>query len=118
MKYYVRTTGERDLSAYNFLNYTALYDYEHQPVKSFIKQMKLISEDDALFMEDDIVFCKDFQHQINEAIKRYPNQIINFFYQPLTYLQSGKFREKNFYIINVFTIQKGYPLELRKKCKS
>lgn len=96
MKYYVRTTGERDLSAYNFLNYTALYDYEHQPVKSFIKQMKLISEDDALFMEDDIIFCEDFQHQINEAIKRYPNQIINFFYQPLTYLLSGKVPGKKF----------------------
>ena len=42
MKYYVRTTGERDLSAYSFLNYIPLYDYEHKPVKSFIEQMNVL----------------------------------------------------------------------------
>jgi len=96
MKYYVRTTGERDLSAYSFLDYIPLYDYEHKPVKSFIQQMKIISEDDALFMEDDIIFCKDFENKVKQVINKYPNKIINFFYQPLAYLISGRVPGKRF----------------------
>lgn len=96
MKYYVRTTGERDLSAYSFLDYTPLYDYEHKPVPSFIKQMRIISEDDALFMEDDIVFCKDFKNKVQEVINKYPGKIINFFFQPLAYLLPGEVEGRRF----------------------
>lgn len=96
MKYYVRTTGERDLSAYLFLDYTPLYDYEHKPVPSFVKQMHIISDDDALFMEDDIIFCKDFKEKVQEAINKYPNEVINFFWQPLAYFIKGKVRGEKF----------------------
>ena len=96
MKYYVRTTGERDLSNYSFLDYTPLYDYEHKPVKSFIEQMKIISDNDSLFMEDDIAFCKDFEKRVKEAIERFPNRVINFFYLPLAYLFTGEVKGERF----------------------
>ncbi len=96
MKYYVRTTGERDLSQYSFLDYTPLYDFKHESVKSFIEQMRLISNDDALFMEDDIIFCDNFINKVNEVIAQYPNQIINFFFQPLAYLQTSEVKGKKF----------------------
>ena len=96
MKYYVRTTGERDLSAYKELDYTPLYDYEHKPVKSFIEQMRIISKTNSLFMEDDIILCKDFEKKVAEVIKQYPNKIINFFFQPLAYLFSGEVEGKKF----------------------
>ncbi len=96
MKYYVRTTGERNLSNYEFLDYTPLYDYEHKPVESFIEQMKIISKTNSLFMEDDIAFCKDFEKRVEEAVKRFPNMVINFFYQPLAYLFTGKVEGKRF----------------------
>lgn len=96
MKYYVRTTGERDLAPFSSLEYTALYDYEHKPVESFIKQMRIISKTNSLFMEDDIQLCKDFQNKIKMVIEKYPNEIINFFYQPLAYRIPGKVKGKMF----------------------
>ena len=96
MKYYVRTTGERDLSAYSSLDYTPLYDYEHKPVESFIEQMKIISKSNAVFMEDDIILCKDFEAKLEEAVKKYPGQVINFFFQPLAYLFTGEVEGKRF----------------------
>lgn len=99
MKYYVRTTGERDLSQYDFLNPIYLIDKEHKPVRSFIDQMKLISNDNCLFMEDDIIFCEDFINEVQKAIKQFPNMIINFFYRPMAYIQAGEVKGKN-YIYN------------------
>ena len=96
MKYYVRTTGERDLSAYENLDYTPLFDYEHKPVESFIKQMRIISKTNSLFMEDDIILCENFEEKVQEVVKRYPNQVINFFYQPLAYLFTGKVKGEKF----------------------
>lgn len=96
MKYYIRTTGERDLSQYAFLNATPLFDYEHKPVKSFIEQMRNISDDDSLFMEDDIIFCKDFEKRLKEAITEYPNMVINFYYQPLTNFPKGEIKGNKF----------------------
>lgn len=85
MKYYVRTTGERDLSQYSVLEYTPLYDYEHRPVESYIEQLRLISDDDAVLLEDDVILCKDFQNKIEDVISNHKHQIINFYQCPTMY---------------------------------
>ena len=83
MKYYVRTTLERKLhSSYNQIEYTLLIDKEHKPVESFFDQLELISDDDAVLLEDDLVLCDNFKEIIEEMISKHPNDIINFFQDP------------------------------------
>ncbi len=89
MKYYVRTTLERKLDeSFNQIEYELLIDKEHKPVESFIQQLKIISNEDAVLLEDDIILCYNFKKRIEEVIKQYPNDIINFFYRPDDYFSS------------------------------
>ena len=83
--YFVRTTGEREFNYYP-LKTINLYDYEHKPVDSFIQQLLLISRFNAVLLEDDLVLCKNFQEEIEKAIKQYPNNIIQFFTLPASYV--------------------------------
>lgn len=96
MKFYVRTTKERKLDQYDFLNPIYLIDTEHKPVKSFIEQLKLINDDDCVFMEDDIIFCENFLNELTKAITAYPNSIINFFYRPMVYMRTSQISGVNF----------------------
>ena len=74
MKIYIRTTGERKLdeSIERELgsNYELLFDKEHQPVDSFINQLKIISKDDSLLLEDDVILCYNFLDEVNKAIEK------------------------------------------------
>lgn len=92
IKFFIRTTGERTLheSIKRELgdDYTLLIDKEHKPVDSFIKQLKQISEYDAILLEDDVILCKDFKKEIEKVIKEYPNTVINFFTKPLEYFST------------------------------
>lgn len=92
MKVYIRTTGERILhpSIQRELgnNYQLLIDREHKPIESFMSQLELISEDDALLLEDDIILCHNFLQEVNKAISQFPNLVINFFNQPFEYYTS------------------------------
>lgn len=80
IKFFVRTTSDR-LFEYN-LEYKKLIDTEHAPVKSFIDQLKYISQWDSVLLEDDLILCKDFKNKIEDAIDQYPDKIINFFTRP------------------------------------
>ena len=54
IKYFVRTTGERVLDkSYEQIEYTLLIDKEHKPIQSFIDQLNIISEYNAVLLEDD-----------------------------------------------------------------
>lgn len=80
MKYYVRTTGDRQ---FNYdINYEVLVDTERKPIKSFIDQLKQISSDDAVLLEDDLILCKNFKERIEKVITQYPNCVINFYESP------------------------------------
>lgn len=90
IKYYIRTTGERPLNeSYNQIEYELLIDKEHKPVESFIKQLEIISDCDAVLLEDDVFLCKDFKNRIESIIKKYPNKVINFFTKPWEYFKTG-----------------------------
>lgn len=86
IKYFVRTTEERTFN-YN-LNYELLVDKEKKPAESFINQLKYISQYDSVLLEDDLILCEGFKDKIEEVIKQYPNDIINFFYKPKTYFST------------------------------
>ena len=97
MKFYVRTTGERSLSNYNF-DYEVMVDKDHNPIQSFINQMKLISNDDAIMLEDDLEFSKDFLVEIEQVINKYPNKVINFFYLYLQFMPTQTIKGNKSYI--------------------
>jgi hypothetical protein len=80
IKYFVRTTNDR-IYEYD-LEHEKLIDTEHAPVKSFINQLKYISQWDSVLLEDDLILCKDFKKRIEEVINQYPDKIINFFTRP------------------------------------
>lgn len=80
VRYFVRTTDDR---AFEYdLEYEKLVDTERKPVKSFIEQLKYISQYDSVLLEDDLVLCKNFKNRIEDVIKQYPDKIINFFTCP------------------------------------
>ena len=84
IKFYVRTTGDRILhESYNQIKYELLIDKERKPVDSFIKQLEIISDDDAVLLEDDLILCNNFEEEIIKVISENPKTIINFFCYPL-----------------------------------
>jgi len=86
IKYFVRTTGERVLDkSYEQIEYTLLIDKEHKPIQSFIDQLNIISEYNAVLLEDDCILCDNFKENIKQVINNYPTDIINFFTRPLDY---------------------------------
>lgn len=93
LKFFIRTTGERELdpSIKKELgeNYTLLIDKDHKPVDSFIEQLKLISDYDAILLEDDIILCKNFVIEAQKIIKEWKNHIINFFTFPHEYFTTA-----------------------------
>lgn len=88
IKYYVRTTNERKLDkSYSQIKYELLVDTEHNARKSFVEQLERLAElnQDVVILEDDLELCKDFKNKIEEVIKEYKDNIINFFYKPRDY---------------------------------
>ena len=91
LKYFVRTTNERILDrTYAQIDYKKLVDLEHNPVKSFIEQLKIINDFDSVLLEDDLILCKDFKNKIEKIINQYSNEIINFFTVPMMYFKTKK----------------------------
>ena len=61
IKYFVRTTGERQLDeSYNQIEYELLIDKEYKPVKSLIEQLEIMNNYDSVLLEDDLILCKNF----------------------------------------------------------
>lgn len=91
IKFYVRTTGDRILhESYNQIKYELLIDKDRKPVDSFIKQLEIIADEDAVLLEDDLILCDNFEEEITKAINENPNTIINFFCYPLKYFTTHK----------------------------
>ena len=87
MNFYVRTTGERIFN-YSPLKYKILVDNNHCAGEHFLESLKLIKDEDAVLMEDDLQLCQNFEQEIEKIIEKYPNHIINFFSSPAQYFSS------------------------------
>lgn len=118
MKYYVRTTEERSLNNFSNINYIKLVDSEKNPVKSMIEQLKEISNDNSVFMEDDIILCEDFINKIENIINHFPNDIINFYFQPLKYQITGKQLGKNFVFNQCVYYPKGVAKQIAEEMEN
>ena len=110
IKYFVRTTKERQLdSSYSQIEYELLIDNEHKPVDSFIQQLELIDKYDSILLEDDLILCENFKDEIEKVISQYPNKIINFFTYPALYFTT---RENDIFCYNQCTY---YPKGISNK---
>lgn len=87
IKYFVRTIKTREFD-YSQVEYTELIDRNPDFVQSFIDQLKIISEYDAVLLEDDCKLCKNFKEEIEKVIAEHPNDIISFFYHPKKFFTS------------------------------
>lgn len=89
IKYFIRTTLERKLDESISIelgeDYTLLVDTEHKPIESFINQLSIISEFDAVLLEDDVILCNNFKQRIEEVISKYKDKVINFWTDPYEY---------------------------------
>ena len=80
MKYVIRKVPERDTSylerlipeaiVYNDVNHTGA-------IQSFVGVIKQV-RDDAVYIQDDMILCKDFIRRTQEYIDRYPDEVIVF----------------------------------------
>lgn len=101
MKYYVRTTGERELDkTFSQIPYQLLIDDQHQFINILADQLLSISDDDAILLEDDIILCRNFKERIESVILERPSEIINFFTWPHEYFLS---EHKKFFSYNQCT---------------
>lgn len=60
-------------------NATVYYDFARQPVPAFVGSLMTHYDQPHVHLEDDIYLCDNFEQRIDEAIERYPNDIIGFF---------------------------------------
>lgn len=80
MKYVIRKVPERDTSYLEKLIPDAIVynDVAHfGAIQSFIGAIKTV-RDDAVYVQDDMILCKDFIRRTQEYIERYPNEVIVF----------------------------------------
>ncbi len=89
IKIYIRTTSERKLdesiSRELGSDYELLIDYEHKPTKAFIDSLKKVKGEDVIFLEDDVILCRNFKKRIFDVILHNQNSLINFFTFPTLY---------------------------------
>lgn len=80
MKFFVKTTGQRELhKSFNQIKYTFLWDKKHHVGKAFFRWLKQMKKQDCVVLEDDIILCDHFEERINAAIQTCPNNLTNFF---------------------------------------
>lgn len=96
-KIYIRTTLQRTLDpsidrelTQKGIPFELLVDHEHKPVESFLDQLEYISPHNSILLEDDVVLCRDFAHEVTQAITSCVNNgwgsyLINFFNSPSLY---------------------------------
>lgn len=89
VKFFVRTTEERALDeSFSQIKYELLIDKEHKPIDSFIKQLKMIDDYDAVLLEDDVILCKEFKRAIEKVIEEHKDEVINFYTKPSAFFSS------------------------------
>ena len=80
MKWIIRKVPERDTSYLERLIPEAevFCDTEHKGCRWSFEQAILMANDDAVYVQDDMILCKGFKAKAEEIIKRYPSHCIVF----------------------------------------
>ena len=80
MKYVIRKVPERNTEYLEKLIPGALVynDKEHVgAIQSFVNAIKMV-KDDAVYVQDDMILCKDFIRRTQEYIDAHPNDVVVF----------------------------------------
>lgn len=80
MKYVIRKVPERDTSYLERILPDALIycDTEHKGCRYSFEQALLLANDDAVYVQDDMILCRDFRKRAEKYIKKYPSHCIVF----------------------------------------
>ena len=80
MKYVIRKVPERNTEYLEKLLPEAVVvnDVNHNGAMwSFLKAIE-VADDDAIYIQDDMLLCKDFKNRAEAYVKKYPNDVIVF----------------------------------------
>lgn len=80
MKYIIRKVPERNTKYLERLLPDAeiVNDVKHNGcIWSFLKAIE-VADGDAIYIQDDMLLCKDFKNKAEEYVKKYPNDVICF----------------------------------------
>lgn len=80
MKYVIRKVPERNTEYLEKLLPEAVVvnDVNHNgAIWSFLKAVEVV-DDDAIYVQDDMLLCKDFKNRAEAYIKKYPDDVIVF----------------------------------------
>lgn len=80
MKYVIRKVPERDTSYLERLLPDPLIvcDEKHSGIRWSFRQAILLANDDAVYVQDDMLLCKNFARRAEEYIEKYPDNVIVF----------------------------------------
>lgn len=54
-------------------------DQKHNAFDTWQRMLESVGDDRAVFLEDDVILCKDFVREIENVIRAYPKAMISFF---------------------------------------
>lgn len=78
MKYIIRKVPERDTTYLERLIPGAIIysDVEHEgPIESFVRAMEL-ADDDAVYVQDDMILCEGFYERCNKVCSEHSNSVV------------------------------------------
>lgn len=80
MKYVIRKVPERDTSYLERLLPDALIycDENHEGCRASFEKAILLADDDAVYIQDDMILCKNFREKAEAYIAKYPSYCIVF----------------------------------------
>lgn len=80
MKYVIRKVPERDTSYLekHIPNALVYSDVKHEGCRKSFVEAILLANDDACYVQDDMILCKQFVERTQEYISKHPNNVIVF----------------------------------------
>ncbi|MDR1398631.1 MAG: hypothetical protein LBJ41_01735 [Treponema sp.] len=81
LKIIMRTTGDRDIGEYlsKINNLLISRIQKRDAYENFQNALVLTKGHNAVYLEDDIILCDDFERRVKDIIKPHENEVIQFF---------------------------------------
>ena len=102
MKFVIRKVPERDTSYLERIlpEAVVINDVNHNgAIWSFLKAIE-IADDDAVYIQDDMLLCKNFKTRVEEYVRKYPDEVIVFSNAVIKNAKSyggDVYKQENFY---------------------
>ena len=75
----VRARWPMAMELRNRLDAVICVDRNNHSTKAFLESLLVYGGDGHIHLEDDVELCEDFEHRAQNAVLRFPNDVIHFF---------------------------------------